>query len=42
MVRSSPVDQMFGIALLTFSLALSLGAARAVLGILVVGLGRRS
>ena len=35
------MEQMFGVAVLTLSFALSLGAARAVLGILVGGLGRR-
>jgi hypothetical protein len=40
-VRSVLVDQMFGLAVLSLSFALSLGAARAILGILVGGLGRR-
>jgi hypothetical protein len=39
--RSVLVDQMFGLAVLTLSFALSLGAARAILGILVGGLARR-
>jgi hypothetical protein len=40
-VRSPPVDQMFGVAVLTLSFVVSLGAARAILGILVGGLDRR-
>ena len=40
-VRSLPVEQMFGVAVLTLSFALSLVAARAVLGILLVGITRR-
>jgi len=36
------VDQVFGVGVLTLSFVVSLGAARAVLGILVGGLARRS
>ena len=35
------VDQVFAIAVLTFSLVVPVGAARALLGVIVAGLGRR-
>jgi hypothetical protein len=35
------VDQVVAFAVLTFSLVVPVGAARAVLGVIVAGLGRR-
>jgi hypothetical protein len=35
------VNQFFGVAVLTFSLIVTVWAARALLGVIVAGLGRR-